>query len=134
MHPGRDCVACHSRPANVDSAPKFVIAGTVFSKLREPDDCLGTGGATVTITDANKQQYALSTNNAGSFWLRASDAPTFKVPYTVKILHNGRQGQMYSSQTNGSCLSCHTAAGTAPAGESKAPGRICVDPNDPLCM
>lgn len=131
MHPGRDCAACHAKKSG---APALLISGTVFSRVDEVHDCLGVAGAAITVTDANGALHQLRSNSAGNFWLNANEAPNFKMPLQVKIRHGGRNGQMFSSQSNGSCNSCHSAAGTAPAGQSKPPGRVCVDPDDSRCM
>ena len=130
MHPGRDCIACHAALAR---GPKLLVAGTVFTRLRETSDCAGVFGAAVTIKDAAGAELELESNPMGNFFLRASAAPGFKPPFTAKLLYAGKERQMFTPQTNGSCNGCHTAQGTAPAGQGKAPGRICVDPNDPAC-
>ena len=114
MHPGRDCMTCHKKSSHGDHAPRFVVAGTAFGKLQERSDCYGVGGVTITVTDANKVSHELKSNSAGNFWLAAADAPEFKMPFTVKIRHNGREGQMYSPQTIGSCNNCHSASGKDP--------------------
>ncbi len=114
--------------------------GPIRSRITEttiPTDlygCYGVGGVTITVTDANKVSHELKSNSAGNFWLAAADAPEFKMPFTVKIRHNGREGQMYSPQTIGSCNNCHSASGKDPSGQFQSPGRICVDPDEGNCM
>ncbi len=133
MHPGRDCMACHKA---LGGPSDFVIAGTVFTKRDEPGDCSGVHGATVIIKDAAGTEFRLKSNPMGNFHMHGGGhghGPELKTPFTVKLLHDGKERQMYTPQTNGSCNSCHTAQGTAPAGQGKPPGRICVDPKDPLC-
>jgi mono/diheme cytochrome c family protein len=134
MHPGRDCISCH-RASSQGKPPSFSIAGTVFFRLAEADDCLGVGGASISITDANNKVYSLQSNNAGNFFLRTADAPDFKPPFEAKITYQGRTGVMYPAQSLGSCNACHTPKGADPTGGGyPPPGRICVDPKDSSCM
>jgi len=130
MHPGRDCVACHSA---LSHGPDFVIAGTVYMKRDEASDCGGVHSATVIVKDAAGVEYRLASNGVGNFYLRRGDAPDFKPPYQVRLLHGGTERPMYSPQTEGSCNRCHTAQGDAPAGQGSPSGRVCVDPNDLIC-
>ncbi len=112
MHPGRDCIDCHSR----DDGPRFQFAGTVFPKASENNDCFGTANAVVEITGSDGKTISLTTNAAGNFRSNASVAK----PYTARLLIGGKVvGEMGSAQTNGSCNSCHAQT---PFGG--APGRI----------
>ena len=118
MHPGRNCIACHNL-ADSD-APRFVVAGTVYGRDGEANDCLGQGaGATVVIRDANDQVYELAVNQAGNFYLALGDAPDFSMPYEAKVVIAGRESIMPELQSIGSCNFCHTRTGI-----EGAPGRI----------
>jgi hypothetical protein len=114
MHPGRDCIACHARE---HEGPTYTIAGTVAPAAQEPDDCFGVAGVTVEITDANGGVYQLTTNQAGNFYLRDAIA----VPYTARLVFEGRERRMVGAQSVGACNSCHTETGV-----NDAPGRIIV--------
>ena len=126
MHPGRDCIDCHKTLAR---GPAFAVAGTVFGERTEEADCAGVHGATVIITDAANVEHRLATNTLGNFMLRQDQASGFKTPYQVRLLYGGKERRMYTPQTNGSCNACHSV----PTAKGGAPGRICVDPNDPVC-
>ena len=112
MHPGRDCIDCHTRS---EEGPSFTLAGTVFPDWREADDCLGVAGVTVEITDATKGVYRTTTNAAGNFYLREP----LTAPYSARLLYEGRERRMLEMQTVGACNSCHT-----PTGDNGAPGRM----------
>lgn len=112
MHPGMACIACHSTRFR---APRLTLAGTVYPSAHEPDDCSGTGAATIEITDADGTVIRLPVRSSGNF----STTAAFTAPYTARILHDGRERAMATPQTSGDCNSCHTLAGT-----NGAPGRI----------
>ena len=124
MHPGGRCLDCHGAAGG----PRFLIAGTVFPKLKEPNNCYGEPNVKVHITDAKGIRYTLRSNIAGNFFLRAADAPSFAFPFKAEIRYGDRISRMFPEQDNGNCNSCHT-----PEGKNDAPGRICADPDDPLC-
>jgi len=112
MHPGRDCIECHSR----EDGPSFQFAGTVFPKDSENDDCFGTANAVVEITGADGKTISLTTNAAGNFHTNSAVAK----PYTAKVLVGGKVvAEMGTPQTSGSCNSCHAQTPTG-----GAPGRI----------
>ncbi|MBZ4418473.1 hypothetical protein [Myxococcus sp. RHSTA-1-4] len=117
MHPGGDCIDCHSRK----DGPRFVVAGTVAASRRDADDCAGVEGADVIITDANQKTYTLKTNEAGNFFLHAGDAQGFALPFTARVSYQGTVRDMVTPQSSGACASCHTVAGTG-----GAPGRVNV--------
>ena len=116
MHPGGICMSCHSTNRE---APKFVVAGTVYPTLHEPDDCNGqngTTGVTVVITDANgKQLPPIPVNEVGNFHY----AGTIAIPFNAKVVARGKENRMAASQTIGECNACHTKDGL-----NSAPGRI----------
>jgi hypothetical protein len=64
MHPGVACNACHQ----VMGGPNLAIAGTVFPKAHESDDCNGSApppALSVVITDAKARELTLPVNAAG---------------------------------------------------------------------
>ena len=115
MHPGGTCIDCHSS----GEGPRYTIAGTVFPKSNELDDCNGSNGTTgalsVVITDKNGASFALAVNSVGNFYTRQAVA----TPFTAKVVSPNGEGAMTAPQTNGDCNSCH-----AQTGNSGAPGRI----------
>lgn len=115
MHPGGDCIGCH---ASRGEGPRYLVAGTVFEMLDEPDDCFGLEGVTVEITDAEGRTWSLPTNDAGNFFLAAQDGPV-AMPYRAALVAEGVRAEMATPQSTGSCATCHTATGA-----QGAPGRI----------
>lgn len=117
MHPGGDCIGCHT---SRNDGPNLVIAGTVYSRLHEPDDCNGRSGIVVEITGDDDQVFQATTNAAGNFYLFASTP--LVMPYTARVLVDGVEAShMMDAQTEGSCGTCHTEDGA-----EGAPGRIVV--------
>lgn len=112
MDPGQDCIACH---ASEGDAPKFVVAGTVFPGSADADNCGGSSGVTVEITDANGKVTTMTTDAAGNFSSRTAGPP----PYMVLLKSGTLTRAMGSAASSGSCNSCHTAAGA-----SGATGRV----------
>jgi hypothetical protein len=117
MHPGRDCDGCH---ADEDEGPRFHVGGTVYSQIREPDDCLGVEGVTVEITDAMMREFSLVSNEAGNFYLEVEEAQV-EFPISVRAIRADRSIAMTAMQTTGRCATCHTQMGA-----NMAPGRIIV--------
>jgi hypothetical protein len=118
MHPGRDCIACHSRESD---APSFTFAGTVFSERSQANDCFGRAGTVVRIIDANGATFDMGANEAGNFYANRAVA----LPYTVELYRDGEKvNDMKTPQTSGACNSCHTAEGTSVGGAEAPPGRI----------
>jgi hypothetical protein len=113
MAPGRACVSCHA----TSGAQPLTIGGTVYATPNDPNDCNGVNvtGATVVITDANKNVVTLNVNSVGNFLSSTSIA----TPYTASVDYNGKTLSMVTPQTNGDCNSCHT-----PTGANGAPGRV----------
>ncbi len=118
MHPGRDCIACHTEQKE---GPEFAIAGTVFPDMHEADDCYGESGVKVVITDADGNETTLTANESGNFYLEKAKASALKLPYTAKVVSGNKENAMSTPQFAGSCNSCHTKAGA-----NAAPGRITV--------
>jgi len=114
MHPGDDCIACHAER----EGPKFVIAGTVMNDFKDDTNCNGVEGVTVEITGADGKVLTLTTNAAGNFFQEARNGDV-AMPFTAKVIKDGKERKMNGPQSNGACASCHTAQGA-----NGAPGRI----------
>lgn len=112
MHPGRDCIACHSG----GGGPRYGAVGTVYDALDEKNDCFGVADVQVELTGADGAVVRMTTNDAGTFVLGRGKVTT---PYTAKLIYEGRERPMAAAQTNLDCASCHTATGA-----NNAPGRI----------
>jgi hypothetical protein len=126
MEPGAACIACHRQ---VEAAPRYTLAGTVYPSAHEPTRCFGadgTGGAQgaqVVVVDAAGKTFTLGINAAGNFFQSAAVTP----PLRAKVVFMGRERVMIGMVPTGDCNSCHTQAGTTvvtAAGALKAPGRI----------
>jgi mono/diheme cytochrome c family protein len=118
MYPGRACIACHqSGGGGEDSGPTLQFAGTVFPTTHEPDDCIGKGGATVVVTDANGRQYSENVRASGNFFLK-SDVP-IAFPISAEIHQGTKVLKMNAPVPSGDCNACHTTLGA-----NGAPGRL----------
>lgn len=111
MNPGEACIRCH----NSGEGPAFNIAGTVYDSSKQNDDCFGSVGATVVLTDAKGKVITMGLVSSGSFYSKDSFTP----PYTAKVVRDGKETKMTTPQTNADCNSCHTVTGA-----NGAPGRI----------
>lgn len=116
MTPGRACIACHSDAG--DDGPRFSVAGTLYPTAHEPDDCNGTGGAQVEITDADGQVLVLEVRSSGNFYLSAG-AATLAMPITARVLQGDQVLPMLTPVMTGDCNTCHTQEG-----KEGAPGRV----------
>jgi cytochrome c5 len=116
MYPGRACNNCHK---NEKPDEIFSIAGTVYPTAHEPDNCLGvgTGEATIEVTDNNGAVTTVSTNSSGNFRSKAN----YAWPITVRVLAGGKSLAMVTKldPPGGDCNTCHNLGGT-----DGAPGRI----------
>ena len=115
MHPGGACINCHDASGE---APGFSFAGTVYPTAHEPDDCNGKSAIQVVLTGANGATITLTSNSAGNFFSQGS---SLTMPFTAKVVANGKTRVMATPQTTGDCNSCHTETGA-----ESAPGRIMV--------
>lgn len=116
MHPGGDCTSCHSSRRE---GPQFTIAGTVMADYAEAEDCRGVDGPVVEIYGADGTLLQeLTTNSVGNFFSQVA-IPADQLPYTARVIYDGRVRRMLSPQTSGQCNSCHTSTGL-----NSAPGRI----------
>jgi len=115
MHPGMPCIGCHSAE---DEGPPFLVAGTVYATVREPNDCAGFSGATVQIVDAVGRNVNLQTNAAGNFFYE-DDPEKLAFPIRAKLVWQGKEREMKDPVGVGDCNSCHTQDGA-----NGSPGRI----------
>lgn len=116
MTPGQDCIACHTAQGE---GPQYGIAGTLFDKIDEANDCMGPAGAEVVLTGKDGKEFILKSNSAGNFFLDKAQSAALKLPYKVKVRRGDKVREMISAQSAGSCNSCHTKAGA-----NGAPGRV----------
>jgi mono/diheme cytochrome c family protein len=116
MRPGADCITCHQQGRE---GPQFLVAGTVYTKINEPDDYLGVEGVVVQLTDAAGKVLKLSSNKAGNFM--SGKGAAVKMPYSAKLLYKGAERAMMARQATGNCAMCHTSKGAG-----GAPGRIMI--------
>lgn len=109
MLPGHACITCHRK---TNRAPRFTLAGTVFSTAHEPDKCHGVDasvGATIVITDANGQELPpIRVTAGGNFGVIL---PDLALPYRAKIVAGGKERVMLTPQVNGDCNACHSQQG-----------------------
>lgn len=119
MEPGKACITCHTQEVaqGEEDAPLYVLAGTVYPTGHEPDRCLSPAaqGAVVEAKDADGKVVTMNVNSAGNFFYKGP----FKMPYTAKVIFDGKERAMSATQSSGDCNSCHTQNGA-----NNAPGRI----------
>jgi hypothetical protein len=101
--PGQPCLVCHGGEG--PASAQFSFGGTVY---QIPVAKVGYEGATVQITDVNKNVATATTNSVGNFYILASDfTPTYPVDVELE------QGSSYNNPMlthigrNGSCAWCH---------------------------
>jgi hypothetical protein len=114
MHPGKTCIACHS----AQGGPAYVIAGTVYPTMHEPDDCNGVDGTatsmTILIIDAAGVTHTIPVDESGNF-KRVTSVP---LPYRATVISGGNVREMRTPQFDGDCNGCHSTLG------NKSPGRV----------
>lgn len=115
MHPGGNCISCHSQ----GEGPSYAVAGTVHGAVDDDTNCYGINGVTVTLTGADGNTLEMNTNEAGNFYSGSKNG--VKAPYTASITYQGNTKQMVTAQSDFNCANCHTAGG-----KNAAPGRIFV--------
>lgn len=117
MNPGETCISCHKD----EGGPDFVVAGTVYPTLHEPNDCNGIDGeeepALVVVEDSFGRQLEAKVNRAGNFFLMGNVELSF--PVRARVVVGGRERVMKRTVSTGNCNSCHTERGTF-----GSPGRI----------
>jgi mono/diheme cytochrome c family protein len=73
---------------------------------------------TVILTDANGEDWTMTANSAGNFWLDPEAQVVY--PYTARIVdREGRERTKQTPVSEGDCASCHSSEGA-----NGAPGRL----------
>ncbi|HEU4584036.1 MAG TPA: hypothetical protein VFS67_37520 [Polyangiaceae bacterium] len=125
MYPGRDCVGCH-----IDNdGPEFMLGGTVypfvqyaisdeqvekFKQAQTGKDCFGLEGVELTITGGDGQEFVVTSNEAGNFFVEGKATDLAK-PFSVKASYTDPEtGKTTTPQmvatfpSYGGCAKCHT--------------------------
>ena len=112
MNPGLACLACHASSGERDKS--YVFSGTVFPAFHEKDQCSARppSGVRVEIYDKNGALVLAMTPQPFSGNFHSSTSVSVALPYTAKVVANGRISEMTTPQTNGDCNGCHTVQGT----------------------
>jgi hypothetical protein len=130
MNPGRSCVGCHADLNDPVHAPLYTVGGTVMQAPHEDDDCRGSAGMSVILTDAEGTEWNMTGNSAGNFWLDADVVVV--MPYTARIIDAGGNERIKQSPVSeGDCASCHTRDGANGASGRLVPPDALVSPNTP---
>lgn len=118
MRPGAACNACHLENGG---APVFVVAGTVYPTLHEPDDCYGAAGSdgavVVRVTGSDGATIDLPVSTSGNFFASSSSGIVF--PIFAEVVTDDGVLAMCGWQADGDCNGCHTQEGA-----NGAPGRV----------
>lgn len=114
MFPGRDCVGCHIE----NDGPPLAIGGTVYpyllgqqdaQTLQSGTDCFGLEGVTVRVTDADGQEFVVTSNRAGNFFVEGNP-DDFAKPFKVQLEYEDITPAMSTSPMYGGCGHCHNPA------------------------
>jgi hypothetical protein len=126
MYPGRDCVGCHLD----NDGPELMLGGTVypfqqpiysadaaakFSQQQTGEDCFGLEGVELTITGADGQEFHVTSNEAGNFFIEGKATDLVK-PFHVKAFYDnpitGKPDEpaMGEGPNYGGCARCHNPA------------------------
>ena len=95
--------------------------GTVFGEPHAKDLCIAppvSDGQIEILDNTGAVAATLTANGYGNFFL-ASTTNSVALPYTARVVGNGRTATMITPQTTGDCNTCHTEQGL-----QGAPGRI----------
>ncbi|HEX3595113.1 MAG TPA: hypothetical protein VHU80_08430 [Polyangiaceae bacterium] len=112
--PGEPCATCHGGQGPADT--EFSIAGTVYLVAYQNTVA---SGVPVLMVDSTGVAGQIATNQAGNFWVNASDwRPTYPLQITVVFGSLHKQMQTHVGRA-GSCADCHSD----PAG-SESPGHV----------
>lgn len=118
MRPGAACNACHLENGG---APVFVVAGTVYPTLHEPDDCYGApgsdGAVVVRVNGSDGATIDLPVSTSGNFFASSSAGIVF--PIFAEVVTDDGVLAMCGWQRDGDCNGCHTQQGA-----NGAPGRV----------
>jgi cytochrome c553 len=125
MQPGMACKACHGPPTNARTGANFKFMGTLFPSLHEANFCraLPPVGAVVEILNLDGGVAVTMTPNAVGNFFSTTTGNAVPSPYLAQVRIGTRILKMQSSQMNGDCNSCHTAAGA-----NGAAGRVTSPP------
>jgi hypothetical protein len=122
MFPGRDCVGCH-----IDNdGPPLALGGTIYPYVlgsgqpgllaQTGTDCFGLEGVEIIIEDGEGQQFALTTNRAGNFYVEGNP-DDFAKPFSAVInWTNPRDGttkispMAATTPSYGGCANCHDSS------------------------
>jgi len=124
MYPGRDCLGCHLD----NDGPELMLGGTVypfvqadyspdaaanFKKKQSGEDCFGLEGVELKITGGDGQEFRVTTNEAGNFFIegKATDlVKPFNVEgfYTDPVTGKLSNPRMGTPPSYGGCARCHT--------------------------
>lgn len=129
MNPGLACLACHKGQNFAGQNPlgysklsrAYFFMGTAFASAHSKDLCIAPppSGARIEILDKNGVvAQTLTPNSYGNFY-SGSSTTTVALPYTARVVANGKTARMLAPQTSGDCNTCHTEQGL-----QGAPGRI----------
>lgn len=135
MFPDADCVSCHRLNQVL---PRVVLAGTVFSGIRERDNCFAqatdpaapSASLVVEVEDSAGQAWELPVFNSGNFVLSTHSDKMLTPPFRVAVFNKatGARRRMMNEVSEGSCNRCHTERGTLPADVAweagPPPGRV----------
>jgi hypothetical protein len=138
MFPGRDCVGCH-----IDNdGPPLAVGGTIYSYILNPNapgllaqsgtDCFGVEGVTITITDALGQEFELTTNRAGNFYIEGRPED-FAKPFGAAInwlnptTGVAQRSGMSTAPSYGGCANCHDPYQTPrPLEDGESPDKLVI--------
>lgn len=119
MNPGLACRGCHVTKAPFQA---YYFAGTAYSSLHEKDTCDAVAppaGTKIEILDKTGAVATTLTPNAVGNFHYALIFNLVQLPYTARIVSNGKTSTMTTAQTETDCNSCHTEQGA-----NGAAGRI----------
>ena len=130
MEPGYACISCHKgqnfagqNPGGVSMPSRaYSFMGTAFSGVHEKNLCKSPppAGGKIEILDKNGVlALTIPVINAYGNFRSTSLTNSVALPYTARIVVNGRVATMTTPQTLGDCNQCHTEQGL-----QGAPGRI----------
>jgi hypothetical protein len=127
MDPGGTCNACHADGGG--DGPIFTFAGTLFAEGHTEDGCVPSAAQQADISQARVEIVgadgtAITAPLVNGHGFNNGNFFTFEsvpLPYTAKIVFQGRERVMPTPQTSGDCNGCHTVAGA-----NSAPGRIAL--------
>jgi hypothetical protein len=119
MFPGRDCVGCH-----IDNdGPPLAFGGTIYPYVLIPNspgllkqtgtDCFGLEGVEIVIEDNDGQQFVVTTNRAGNFFVEGNPDDFAKpfgatITWTNPVNGNTQTTPMGTRPSYGGCANCHT--------------------------